>query len=284
MLVSDCLRANRDEIFQKDGCQHWFKLILNDLGRNHSEAVVLPYRTWPEPCLDPKPEWSDQIEEDVGEYKDYVAIENKARVARRAKRAIRFACKTAEFDRMITLTTKDNFTRDEMEIKASKFIRLLRQASGEVVQYVIVPEIHDSEKTSASKRGSHHLHIAVCGRQNYKLLVKIWHYRICGGRGFVFVTNPFNKHTGKVYSPAQMANYLSKYVSKNISGGGFGKKSYWISQNIAPPVRTVLLFRTYDEALRAAIEHFQALGLSFGTEKHRYWRDEAMNVLWLAAG
>ncbi len=73
MLVSDCLRANRDEIFQKDGCQHWFKLILNDLGRNHSEAVVLPYRTWPEPCLDPKPDWPESAEE-AGEYKDYVSL------------------------------------------------------------------------------------------------------------------------------------------------------------------------------------------------------------------
>jgi hypothetical protein len=93
------------------------------------------------------------------------------------------------------------------------------------------------------------------------------------------VSNPFNKRTGKAYTAAQMASYLYKYVSKNLSGAEFNKKSYWVSQNIAPPVRTVLLFRTYAEAFSAAIEHFQSLGLSFGTEKHRYWRDEAMNVL-----
>jgi hypothetical protein len=81
-----------------------------------------------------------------------------------------------------------------------------------------------------------------------------------------------------------MANYLSKYVSKNLSGGGFGKKSYWISQNIAKPVRTVLLFRTFDEAANAAIEHFKALGLYYALVLGRFWHDSVTNVLWLAAG
>lgn len=52
MLAPDCLQVNRDEVFNKDGCQHWFKLTLNNLGKNHSEAVVLPYRTWPEQNCD----------------------------------------------------------------------------------------------------------------------------------------------------------------------------------------------------------------------------------------
>ncbi|HEY8888008.1 MAG TPA: hypothetical protein VIM35_05950 [Gallionella sp.] len=63
----------------------------------------------------------------------------------------------------------------------------------------------------------------------------------------------------------------------------FNKKSYWVSQNIAPPVRTVLLFRTYSETFNATLEHFQTLGLAFGTERHRCWRDEGLDVLWLAA-
>jgi hypothetical protein len=104
------------------------------------------------------------------------------------------------------------------------------------------------------------------------------------GRGFVHVSNPFNKRTRKSYSPAQMASYLYKYVSKNLSGAEFNKKRYWISQNIAPPVRMVQLFHTYLDALCAAVKHFKDRGLPFGFDRHRSWQDHALDVHWLAAG
>lgn len=56
MRVTDCILDNQDQILHKDGCQHWYKLILNDLGCAHSEAVILPHRTWPEPCLEDEEE------------------------------------------------------------------------------------------------------------------------------------------------------------------------------------------------------------------------------------
>jgi len=277
MRITDCFLSNQEEALHKNGHQNWYRLVTNDLGRNHSEAVIHPYETWSEPSEIPEP-----IFRGVRGEGDEEA--SRIRSARRAKRSIRFACKTAEFDRMVTLTTKDNFSRQEIQRLVEKFIRLLRDAAGGKINYIVVPEKHDSEKTSEGKRGSHHVHLAVCGRQDYKLLVSIWHHRICQGRGFVHVSNPFNKRTGKAYSPAQMANYLYKYVSKNLSGVEFNKKSYWISQNIAAPVRLVRLFRTYHEALCAAVEHFQELGLPFGFEMHRSWRDETLDVHWLAAG
>jgi hypothetical protein len=277
MRIIDCIKDNQDEALNKNGHQNWYRLITNDLGAKHSEAVIQPYETWSEPSEFPEPTFN-------GVRGEGDADASRIRSARRAKRAIRFACKTAEFDRMVTLTTKDNFTRPEMRRLVVKFIKLLRDASDDKINYIVVPEKHDSEKTSEGKRGSHHVHIAVCGRQDYKLLVSIWHHRICKGRGFVHVSNPFNKHTGKAYSAAQMANYLYKYVSKNISGVDFNKKSYWVSQNIAAPVRLVRLFRTYQEALVAAVEHFKERGLSFSFEGHRSWRDETLDVHWLAAG
>ena len=277
MRIVDIFQDNQEEALHKDGHQNWHKLILNDLGRNHSEAVILPYESWSEPPSVLEPAFNGVRGEGDLEV-------NRIRSARRAKRSIRFACKTAEFDRMITLTTKENFTREEIQRLVERFIKLVREATGGKIDYIIVPEKHDSEKTSAGKRGSHHVHIAVQGRQDYKLLVSIWHYRICDGRGFVYVSNPFNKRTGKAYSPAQMASYLYKYVSKNISGADFNKKSYWISQNIAPPVRVVRLFRTYLDALCAAVEHFKKRGLSFGFDKYRSWQDEALGVYWLSAG
>lgn len=277
MSVIDVFKANQEEALNKDGHQKWHKLVLNDLGSKHSEAVIQQCETWSE-CPDPdQPAFRGVRGEGDREV-------NRIRAARRAKRSIRFACKTAEFDRMITLTTKDNYNRQEMQRMVGQFIKLVREATAGKINYIVVPERHDSDKTSSTKKGSHHVHIAVCGRQDYKLLISIWHYRICKGRGFVHVSNPINKHTGKAYSPAQMASYLYKYVSKSISGVEFNKKSYWISQNIEPPTRTVKLFRTYLEALAAAIDHFQAKGLPFGFEPHQSWQDDTLGVHWLAAG
>lgn len=51
--MPDIFRDNQDEALHKDGHQNWYKLILNDLGRNHSEAVILPYETWSEPSAEP---------------------------------------------------------------------------------------------------------------------------------------------------------------------------------------------------------------------------------------
>lgn len=259
--MADIFQDNQEEALHKDGHQNWYKLILNDLGDNHSEAVIFPYETWSQPSDVPEPVYNGVRGEG-----DHEA--NRERAARRAKRAIRFACKTAEFDRMVTLTTKDNYSRKDMQRLVGRFIKLLREATEGKIDYIVVPEKHDSEKTSAGKRGSHHVHIATRGRQDYKLLVSIWHYRICNGRGFVHVSNPFNKRTRKAYSPAQMASYLYKYVSKNLSDVDFNKKSYWVSQNIAPPVRLVQLFHTYLDALCAAVEHFKARGLPFGFDRH----------------
>lgn len=273
----DIFQDNQHEALHRDGHRKWYRLITNDLGSNHSEAVIQPYETWSEPPTEDEPAYRGVRGEG-----DLEA--NRIRAARRAKRSIRFACKTAEFDRMLTLTTKDNFSRDEIRKKVERFIKLLREENAGKIAYIIVPEKHDSEKTSESKRGSHHVHIAIRGRQNYKLLVSIWHYRICNGRGFVFVTNPYNKRTRKAYSPSQIASYLYKYVSKSLSGVEFNKKSYWVSQNIAPPIRLVRLFTTYLDALCAAVAHFKERGLTFGFDKYRSWQDSTLDVHWLAAG
>lgn len=190
MSVIDVFKTNQEEALNKDGHQKWHRLVLNDLGAKHSEAVIQQYETWSE-CPDPgQPAFRGLRGEGDREV-------NRIRAARRAKRSIRFACKTAEFDRMITLTTKDNYNRQEMQRMVGQFIKLVREATAGKINYIVVPERHDSDKTSPTKKDSHHVHIAVCGRQDYKLLVSIWHYRICKGRGFVHVSNPINKHTDK---------------------------------------------------------------------------------------
>lgn len=142
---------------------------------------------------------------------------------------------------MLTLTTGEViFDRDQFQKMIEKFIRLVRKATGDALPYVLTVEKHDSKKTNEAKRGSFHAHVAVRGRQDYKLLQSVWNYRVCGGRGYVRVSNGTRK-----MNSSSIASYISKYISKSISDVALNKKSYWISHNIAAPVRTVKLFRTF---------------------------------------
>lgn len=205
---------------------------------------------------------------------------NRERATRRAKKKIRHACKSAQFDRMLTLTTRQAiFDRDVFQKMIERFIHLVRKASGDAMPYVLAVEKHDSEKTSEAKRGSLHAHVGVRGRQDYKLLQTIWNFRVCGGQGFVRVSNGTKK-----MNPSRIAGYISKYIGKSFSDVAFNKKSYWISHNIAAPTRSVKLFRGLSEALGWLIDFFESNGVSWGFDKWRCWQDPSMGVIWLSAG
>jgi hypothetical protein len=162
---------------------------------------------------------------------------------------------------MLTLTTSEAiFDRGEFQKMIEKFIRLTRKATGDEIPYVLTVEKHDSEKTNEAKRGSLHAHVAVRGRQDYKLLQTIWNFRVCGGRGYVRVSNGTRK-----MNPGSIASYISKYISKSISEVAANKKSFWISHNIATPTRTVTLFRTFSEALSWLISFYESKGVAWGS-------------------
>lgn len=266
-------RANQDEALNCDGHKKWHRLVLHDFNKGEQfEAVIHKYETWSD--------FPDAPDSTVRGVRGEGDIEkNRERAARRAKKKIRHACKSARFDRMLTLTTRDAiFDRDAFQRMIETFIRLVRKSTGEAMPYVLTVEKHDSQKTSEAKRGSLHAHVAVRGRQEYKLLQSIWNYRVCGGRGFVRVSNGT-----KSMSPSHIASYISKYISKSISDVAANKKSYWISHNIAAPERHVKLFNTFDEALHWVIEFYASKGVSWGFGKGRFWHDSALGVLWLPA-
>lgn len=268
-LTAECLHPN--------GHKNWFRVQMVDLGERHSEAVIKPYETWSEPS-----EYPDEPYNGVRGQGDAEATLERS--SRRRKKAIRYACKTAEFDRMATFSHKDFKTRDEMLSLFRAFVKRLQVREHRKISYLVVPELHDSEKTSEAKRGSAHLHVAMRGRQDYKALVGIWHYGVCAGRGYVRVTNNYNKRTGAVFTPGQMASYLSKYMSKDAGAASFNKKGY-IAVGIAPPVRRTFLYETLSEALAGAVEWFRLRGLMVGARPLQYWQSEGLDgLVWLAAG
>lgn len=274
MRISDCFLENQEEALHRNGHQNWYRLVLHDFNDGEQfEGLIHKYETWSEPSEFPEPAFRGvRGEGDIEK--------NRLRAARRARKKIRHACKSAQFDRMLTLTTKDAiFDRVEFQKMIEKFIRLVRKSTGDAMPYVLAVEKHDSAKTSEAKRGSLHAHIAVRGRQDYKLLQSVWNYRVCEGRGFVRVSNGTKK-----MNPGSIASYISKYISKTISDVAANKKSYWISQNIAAPVRTVRLFRNFHEALHWLITFYDSKEASWGFDKWRCWHDPSLDVLWLPAG
>lgn len=267
-------RLNQDEALNKDGHQNWHRLVLHDFNDGEQfEGLIHKYESWSEPSDEPEPEFRGvRGEGDIEK--------NRERAARRAKKRIRHACKSARFDRMLTLTTRDAiFDRDVLQKMIEKFTRLVRKATGDAMHYVLTVEKHDSPKTVEAKRGSLHAHVAVRGRQDYKLLQTIWNYRVCGGRGYVRVSNGTKK-----MNSGSIASYISKYISKSISEVSANKKSYWISHNIAAPVRTVKLFKTFSEALSWLTTFYDSKGASWGFDRWRCWHDDSLGVLWLPAG
>lgn len=265
---------NQDEALNKDGHQNWHRLVLHDFNNGEQfEGVIHKYETWSEPSDEPESEFRGvRGEGDIEK--------NRERATRRAKKRIRHSCKSARFDRMLTLTTREAiFDRDAFQRVIEKFIRLVRKASGDAMPYVLTVEKHDSIKTSEAKRGSLHAHVAVRGRQDYKLLQSIWNHRVCGGRGFVRVSNGTKK-----MNPGSIASYISKYISKSISDVAANKKSYWISHNIAVPVRTVKLFKTFLDAVNWLTAFYDSKGASWGFDKWRCWQDASLGVFWLPAG
>lgn len=274
MRTLDCFLANQEEALNKDGHQNWHRLVLLDFNDGKQfEGLIQKYETWSEPSDEPPLNFRGVRGEGDME-------KNRERATRRAKRKIRISCKSAKFDRMITLTTGvPIFDREVFQKMIEKFVSLTRKATGDAMPYVLTVEKHDSKKTNEAKRGSLHAHVAVRGRQDYKLLQSIWNFRVCGGRGYVRVTNG-----NKNMNPGRIASYISKYISKSISDVGANKKSYWISQNIASPTRTVKLFKTLSEALSWLTEFYTAQGASWGFERWRCWMDSSLGVLWLPAG
>ena len=269
----DCFQNNQEESQHKDGHQNWHRLVLHEFPiGNQFEAVIHRYETWSQPSDIPEPEFRGvRGEGDIER--------NRERAARRAKRKIRHSCKSARFDRMLTLTTRNAiFDRDEFQRMIEKFIRLVRKASGDALPYVLTLEKHDSEKTSEAKRGSLHAHVGVRGRQEYKLLQSVWNYRVCGGQGFVRVSNGSKK-----MSVGRIASYISKYISKTISDVAANKKSYWISHNIAAPVRTVKLFKDLSEALRWLEDYWAESGNQLSFDSRHYWQSGSLGVYWFTS-
>lgn len=176
---------------------------------------------------------------------------NIDRAGRRAKTTVRRLCKMIKADCMMTLTTRENIQEyDRMDAYFKAFRKRLEAIGGLV--YVATYE--------KQKRGALHIHIA-CQQfpawlknehgvrvKSYALISSIWSRVIGRGNGNVNFTRPRGRNSGH-----RIASYISKYVTKEISGlidpetgrvneDRLNKKSYRSSRGIPKPRVTVLWF------------------------------------------
>lgn len=148
--------------------------------------------------------------------------ENRERAARRTRAECTARLKAIKADRMITLTYRENMQdRGRLARDWKAFVRRIRRVMG--FEYVATHE--------RQKRGAWHMHVAVRGRQNYRLVRSIWQSVV--GQGSVHVRNPFKQRSLR----HKLAAYMSKYVSKNAEQGELGERRMWCSKGIDVPER-----------------------------------------------
>jgi hypothetical protein len=124
----------------------------------------------------------------------------------------------------VTLTYRE-IVQDRVRVleNMEQFHRMLKRA-GTSLQYVTVLEYQ--------KRGAIHLHIAVRGFQDVRLLRRCWYKVVGHGQGQVNVRGP---RPGS--SPVKLARYLSKYISKDLDAlpREAGEHRYFCSLGINVP-------------------------------------------------
>ncbi|WP_175784075.1 rolling circle replication-associated protein [Burkholderia ambifaria] len=190
--------------------------------------------------------------------------------AKRAKQQVRLRCKAIGADRMISLTYRENM-RDKARMKRDfdGFRRRVSRLSD--FQYVAVAE--------RQKRGAWHLHIAVKGRQNYRVLRSIWQSIVGIGNGNVHVRNPFREKGLR----HKLASYLAKYITKDFSEHALNEKRYWTSRGVVVPEVTPIdhvLSDSPADALRIAFEAAMRVGAPLD-RCQTYWNQE-LGCFWLS--
>lgn len=196
--------------------------------------------------------------------------QNLMDAAKRAKQQVRLRCKAIGADRMITTTYRENMT-DKTRLKKhfDAFRRRVSKIQG--FDYVAVPE--------RQKRGAWHLHIAVKGRQNYRVLRAIWRSVVGVDNGNVDVRNPFREKGLR----HKLAAYLGKYITKDFSEHALNEKRYWTSRGIVLPQQHPINHLLCDSPVEAIKTVFGA-AIKAGSSLDRcqsYWNPD-LGCFWLS--
>lgn len=174
--------------------------------------------------------------------------EVEKRVAVRAAKAVRRLVNTNRMAYMWTLTfcpADSKYAKnygDPISTDAQKdygyirhlwkrFSRKLKTAYPEI-RWLVVFELHDSEKTSAAKKGTYHLHFCTDLFLPWLEICEKWEH---GNVRFDDFAKPREGREQAVSNPGA---YVSKYISKSFGAENLYRKRYTCSRNILHPLKT----------------------------------------------
>lgn len=155
---------------------------------------------------------------------------------RRAKRRVRLQVTELAPTALVTFTTRETLTLDELMWVWQYFTRLLRSGAMDY-EYLAVPERHPSNPDHL------HLHVAYRGRTPYGVLRRFWHMALearhgrkvsCILRGS---DSPGNidvqniKARDSLRRIRKIAKYVAKYITKDVISE-FNRRRYWPSKGI----------------------------------------------------
>lgn len=152
-------------------------------------------------------------------------------------------------DRLLTLTVRDNVTGlDQFKGYVQRFLKGIRSLPF-TFHYVAVFE--------QQKRGAWHVHFAIQGFKDVRILRRLWLSIVKQVGGNVDISRmPTRTH--------RLCAYLVKYIAKNIEAVGLNKKRYWSSKGIPNPEknRFYMHSRNIEGMLKEVAELCAFLGLN----------------------
>jgi hypothetical protein len=200
---------------------------------------------------------------------------------------VRKRCTAIRADRMLTLSTRANETRIEVWAKWwDEFRRRLNKMQD--FHYVAVLE--------KQQRGAWHIHVAVSGRQNWKLLRSIW-LSVISKSGTDGAVNDstggfkrycaFKRIGGKGRAMRhRIASYIAKYIGKDAGASTFNKKRYWTSRGIVVPQVEPYKHLGAESGVREAVVAAHECVLSSGgtCDGAQFYWNQGIAVFWMATG
>lgn len=219
-----------------------FAMKAHDLGHGHLELAASRVVKWVE--ADWSPSYLQDVLEAIQNAKaeadpEEEARKHRKRAARRARTRVRRLCKAMGADTLLTLTYRDN-VMDIAVMKADlkEFVRRVTR---------VLPTFRAVVGFEQQDRGAWHAHIATAGIpqviasksgdwRSYNVLRAIWR-SVTKDRGGNVDVQRRKRHSRK--SAAQIAAYLSKYISKSfeeLGGDGVNLWTKFGAVEVPPPV------------------------------------------------
>ena len=192
-----------------------------------------------------------------------ITAEDEIRSSRRARSTARKTVLELAPSALVTFTTRETMSMDDLLTCWTYFTRLMREARIDF-EYVAVPERHPSNPAHL------HLHVAYRGRTPFDIFRRFWHMALearhgrkirCILRGS---ESPGNIDVRKVKARHDMkrmrkiAGYITSYITKETIAE-FGRRKYWPSKGIEIKNAQVFWLNSLSQA-EAIKEACQMLG------------------------